>query len=92
MRNVCAADRSESTRKKKRLGFKSFMDLVETNQSLGLAPIGSAVQVRPTSPVILDAVIPVGRWGATSAAEGDSALLPIIVVRFHRSIITIAGE
>ena len=82
---VCAADRSERAieKKRKKLNFKSFVDLVvETNQSLGLAPAGSALQVRPTSPEILDAAIPEGRWGVTSAAEGDSALLPIIVVRF----------
>ena len=70
------------------------MDLVpvETNQSLGLAPTGSAVQERPTSPEILDAEIPEGRWGVTAAAVGESALLPIIMVRFHRSTITILGE
>ena len=67
-------------------------DILETNQSLGLAPAGRAAQLRPTSPEILDAAIPEGRWGATSAAEGDSALLPMIVVRFQRSTITILGE
>ena len=65
---------------------------METNHSLGLAPTGSAVQERPTSPEILDAEIPEGRWGVTAAAVGESALLPIIVVRFHRSTITILGE
>ena len=69
--------------KKKEIIFKSFMDQVETNQSLGLAPTGRAVQLRPTSPEISDALVPEGRWGATSAAEGDSALLPIIEVSFH---------
>ena len=78
--------------KKREVNFKSLRDLLETNQSLGLAPAGSAVQVRPTSPVILVAEIPEGRWGATSAAEGDSALLPIIGVRFHHSTIKILGE
>jgi hypothetical protein len=78
---------------KKKISFKSFMDLLETNQSLGLAPTGSAVQVRPTSPEILDAAIPEGRWGVTLAEVGDSALLPIIlVVSFHWSTITILGE
>ena len=61
------------------------MDLVETNQSLGLAPTGSAVQVTPTSPEILAAEIPEGRRGATAGASGDWALLPVIVVRFHRT-------
>ena len=68
------------------------MDLVETNQALGLAPSGSAAQVTPTSPEILAAEIPEGRWGVTSDAVGNSALLPIIVVRFHRSTITILGK
>jgi hypothetical protein len=68
------------------------MDLVETNQSSGLAPTGSAAQVTPTSPEILAAEIPKGwRRGVTSDAVGDWALLPIIVVRFHRSTITILG-
>ena len=47
--------------KKKKFKFKSFMDLRETNQSLGLASAGSAAQVIPTSPEILSAVIPEGR-------------------------------
>ena len=68
------------------------MDIVETNQSLGLAPTGSAVQVTPTSPEILDAEIPEGRWGVTAGAVGNSALLPLIVIRFHRSTITILGK
>ena len=70
---------------KHEINLKYFRDLlpVETNQSLGSAPTGSAVQVRPTSPEILDAEIPEGRWGATSAAVGDSALLPIIEIGFH---------
>ena len=71
--------------KQKEINFKSFMDLLETNQSLGLAPSGSALHVRPTYPERLDAEIPEGRWGPTSAAVGDSALLPILVVSFHRS-------
>ena len=78
--------------KKDEINLKYFRDLlpVETNQSLGSAPTGSAVQVRPTSPEILDAEIPEGRRGATSAAVGDSALLPIIEIGFHA--ITILGE
>ena len=75
--------------KQKTINFKSFMNLLQTNQSLGLAPSGSALQVRPTYPERLDAEIPEGRWGPTSAAVGDSALLPIIAVSFYRSYITI---
>ena len=68
---------------KKMFNFISSMNLVETNQSAGLAPAGSAVQVTPTSPETLDAEIPKGgRRGATSDAVGNSALLPIIVIRF----------
>ena len=42
-------------KEKEKFNFKSFMDLlaVKTNQSLGLALAGSAVQVTPTSPEIL---------------------------------------
>ena len=40
--------------------FKSFMDLLETNQSLRLVSAGSGVQVIPTRPEILDAGIPKG--------------------------------
>ena len=66
--------------KKENFNFKSFMDLlvVETNQSWGLAPAGSAVQVTPTSPEILFAEVPEGRMGATFGEVGNSALLPII--------------
>ena len=67
---------------------------METNQSLGLAPTGSAVQVTPTSPETLDAEMP-DEWrrGATAAALGDCALLPIIEVRFHHhSTINDLGE
>ena len=64
----------------------------ETNHALGWAPAGSAAQVTPTSPEILDAGIPEGRRGATAGASGDWALLPIIVVRFHRSTITVLGK
>ena len=72
--------------------FKSFMDLVETNHSLGLAPSGSAAQVTPTSPEILDAAIPEGRRGVTAGAVGNWALLPIIVVRFHCSTYNDLGK
>ena len=75
---------------KNALILKSFMDLVETNQVLGPAPKGSALQVRPTSPEMLAARMPEGRWGPTSDAVGNSALLPI-VVRFHCST-TILGK
>ena len=62
---------------------------LETNQSLGLAPAGSAVQVIPTSPDILDAGMPKGwRRRGTAGEVGDWALLPIII-RFHCSTITI---
>ena len=69
------------------------MDLVlETNQSSRLALAGSVVQVRPTRlwAKSLYEETPKGRWGA--ASMGDSALLPIIVVRFHRVTLTILGE
>jgi hypothetical protein len=62
---------------------------VETNQVLGSAPSGSAVQVTPTSPEILPAEIPEGRMGATAGAVGNSALLPMIVIYFHCSTIPI---
>ena len=78
---------------KKKLNFKLFIDPVKTNQALGWAPAGSALQVTPTSPEILPAETPEGRRGATSAALGDWALLPIIrVVRFHHSTITTLGK
>jgi hypothetical protein len=77
---VCAAERSVRASKNIYINFKSFMDLLETNQSLGLAPTESGVQVKPTSPEILDAVIPKGwRRGVTAGEGGDSALLPIIL-------------
>jgi hypothetical protein len=60
MGNVCAADRFVRASKKS-LNFKSSIDLVETNQALGLAPKGRSMQVRPTSPEILLAEIPEGR-------------------------------
>ena len=66
------------------------MDLVETNQSLGLAPSGSALQVIPTSPEILDAEIPKGwRRGVTAGEVGDWPLIPIMVVRFDHSTLAI---
>jgi hypothetical protein len=68
------------------------MNLVETNQAMGLAPTGSAVQVRPTSPEILAAEMLLGRWAPTSDAVGNSALLPMIVVHFHCSTRTILGK
>jgi hypothetical protein len=77
---------------KRKFKFKSFLYLVETNQSSGLAPTGSAAQVTPTSPEILAAEIPEGRRGVTAGAVGDWALLPIIVVRYHHSTITILGK
>ena len=58
---VCTADRSKRASQKKRLILNHYMDLLQTNQSLGLAPLGSAVQVRPTYPERLDAEIPEGR-------------------------------
>jgi hypothetical protein len=85
---VCAADRFVRA-SKEIFNFKSFMDPMETNQSLGLAPMGSAAQVTPTSPEILAAEIPEGRRGVTAGAVGNWALLPIIVVRLHRRTITI---
>jgi hypothetical protein len=89
---VCAADRFVRASKKILIFLKSSMDLVETNQALGSAPTGSAVQVRPTSPEILAAGIVEGRWGPTSDAVGNSALLPMIVIRFHCSTITNLGK
>ena len=79
-------------KKKQKFNFKSFMVLVNTNQSLGGAPSGSAVQVTPTSPEILSAVKPEGRRGATAGAVGSWALLPIIAIPFHCSNITILGK
>ena len=65
------------------------MDLLETNQSARLALAESAVQVIPTSPEILDGGIPKGwRRGGTAGEVGDWPLLPMIV-RFHRSTMTI---
>ena len=79
MRIVCAADRSVvAIKKTEKIKFKSFMDLLETNQSLGLAPSESALQEIPTSPEILDAEMPIGwRRGVTAGEVGDWALLPI---------------
>ena len=89
---VGAAERYVRASKKKRFIFESFMNLVETDHALGWAPAGRALQVRPTSPEILDAGIPEGRWGATAGALGSSALLPIIVVRFYHNTITTLGK
>ena len=47
---ACAAESIGRASKKKIQFFKSFMGLLETNQSLGLASAGSEVQVIPTSP------------------------------------------
>lgn len=81
--------RGASELAKKIINFKSFMDLLETNQSARLALAESAVQVIPTSPEILDGGIPKGwRRGGTAGEVGDWPLLPMIV-RFHRSTMTI---
>ena len=82
--------RGASELAKKIIKFNSFIDpILETNQSARLALAGSAVQVIPTSPEILDGEIPKGwRRGGTAGEVGDWPLLPMIV-RFHRSTMTI---
>ena len=89
-----AAESSGRASKKYIFNFKSFVGLLETNQSLILAPAGSEVQPIPTSPEILDAGVFIDlRWGVALDEVGDSALLPIIVVvSFHHSTLTILEE
>ena len=69
--------------------FKSFimMDVVETNH---LALTESGVQVKATSPEI--SLAGMFKLLGRETAVGNSALLPIIVVRCHHSTITILGK
>ena len=69
--------------------FKLFMDVVETDH---LPPTERVSQLEATYPVISLALMPLGSKEAIAGAVGNPALLPIIVVRFHRNTITILGK